>query len=52
MIASMAAALVTRGLAATDAECIEILQRALDAGNPPVRWAVPAGKRYLATTRE
>jgi HEAT repeat protein len=33
----MAAALVARGLAATDAQCTEILQHALDAGNPETR---------------
>jgi HEAT repeat protein len=37
LIVSMAAALVARGLAATDAQCIEILQHALDAGNPETR---------------
>jgi HEAT repeat protein len=37
LIVSMAAALVTRGLAATDAQCSEILQHALDAGNPETR---------------
>jgi HEAT repeat protein len=34
---SMAAALASRGLAATDAQCTEILQHALDAGNPETR---------------
>jgi len=33
----MAAAWATRGLAATDAQCSEILQRALDAKNPETR---------------
>jgi HEAT repeat protein len=33
----MAAALAPRGWAATDAECIEILQHALDSGNPETR---------------
>jgi HEAT repeat protein len=33
----MAAALAPRGWAATDAQCIEILQHALDAGNPETR---------------
>jgi HEAT repeat protein len=37
LIVSMAAALVARGLAATDAQCIEILQHSLDAGNPETR---------------
>jgi HEAT repeat protein len=37
LIVSMAAALATRGLAATDAQCSEILQRALDASNPETR---------------
>jgi HEAT repeat protein len=37
LIASMAAALAPRGWAATDAQCIEILQHALDAGNPETR---------------
>jgi HEAT repeat protein len=37
LIVSMAAALATSGWAATDAECIEILQHALDAGNPETR---------------
>ena len=37
LIVSMAAASVARGLAATDAQCIEILQHALDAGNPETR---------------
>jgi HEAT repeat protein len=37
LIVSMAAALVARGLAATDAQCTEILQHALDAGNPETR---------------
>src|ERR1022692_2924091 len=37
VIVSMAAALVTRGLAATDAQCSEILRHALDAGNPETR---------------
>ena len=37
LIVSMAAALATRGLAATDAQCSAILQRALDAGNPETR---------------
>ncbi|MGD0500510.1 MAG: HEAT repeat domain-containing protein [Bryobacteraceae bacterium] len=36
-IISIAAALATRGLAATDAQCSEILQRALDAKNPETR---------------
>jgi HEAT repeat protein len=37
LIASMAAALAPLGVAATDAQCIEILQHALDAGNPETR---------------
>jgi HEAT repeat protein len=37
LIVSMAAALVARGLAATAAQCTEILQHALDAGNPETR---------------
>ena len=37
LILSMAAASAIRGLAATDAECTEILQHALDAGNPETR---------------
>jgi HEAT repeat protein len=37
LIVSMAAALVTRGLAATDAQCIEMLRHSLDAGNPETR---------------
>jgi HEAT repeat protein len=37
LIVSMAAATAARGWAATDAECIEILQHALDAGNPETR---------------
>ena len=37
LIVSIAAALATRGLAATDAQCSEILQRALDARNPETR---------------
>ena len=34
---SMAAALATHGLAATDAQCTGILQRSLDAKNPETR---------------
>jgi HEAT repeat protein len=37
LVVSMAAALAPRGWAATDAQCIEILQHALDAGNPETR---------------
>jgi len=37
VVVSMAAALAPRGWAATDAQCIEILQHALDAGNPETR---------------
>ena len=37
LLVSMAAALATPGWAATDAQCTEILQRALDAGNPETR---------------
>jgi HEAT repeat protein len=37
LIVSMAAALATRSLAATDAQCSGILQRALDARNPQTR---------------
>ena len=37
LIVSMAAALATRSLAATDAQCSGILQRALDARNPETR---------------
>ena len=37
LVALMAAALATRGLAATDAQCSEILQHSLDAGNPETR---------------
>jgi hypothetical protein len=37
LIVSMAAASAARGLAATDAQCIEILQHSLDAGNPETR---------------
>src|ERR1019366_7668638 len=37
LIVSMAAASVACGLAATDAQCIEILQHSLDAGNPETR---------------
>ena len=37
LIASMAAALAPLGVAATDAQCTEILQHALDAGNPETR---------------
>ena len=36
-IVSMAAVLATRGLAASDADCSGILQRALSAGNPETR---------------
>ena len=36
-IVGMAAALATRSLAATDAQCSDILQRALDASNPETR---------------
>ena len=36
-IVPMAAALAIRGVAATDAQCTEILQRALDAKNPETR---------------
>jgi hypothetical protein len=37
VILSMAAALAARGSAATDAQCSEILQRALEARNPETR---------------
>ena len=37
LIVSMAAALATCGLAASDAQCIEILQSALNAKNPETR---------------
>ena len=37
LVLSVAAALAPRGWAATDAQCIEILQHALDAGNPETR---------------
>ena len=37
VVASMAAALAAPGWAATDAQCTEILQHALDAGNPETR---------------
>jgi len=37
LIMSMAAVSAARGLAATDVQCIEILQHALDAGNPETR---------------
>src|ERR1019366_8150552 len=37
LVVSMAAALAARSLAATDAQCSEILQRALDARNPETR---------------
>ena len=37
LIVSMAAVLVSRSLAATDAQCSEILQHALDAKNPETR---------------
>jgi len=37
LVVSMAAASATYGLAATDAQCTEILQHALDAGNPETR---------------
>ena len=37
LVVSMAAVSVVRGWAATDAQCIEILQHALDAGNPETR---------------
>ena len=37
LIVSMAAASATCGLAATDAQCTEILQHALDASNPETR---------------
>src|SRR5512140_1827619 len=37
LVVSMAVALATRGLAATDAQCSGILQHALDAGNPETR---------------
>src|ERR1035437_5845396 len=37
LVVSMAAALATRGLAATDAQCTGILQRALNARNPETR---------------
>jgi HEAT repeat protein len=37
LMMSMAAALASRGLAATDAQCTEILQRALGAINPETR---------------
>jgi HEAT repeat protein len=37
LVAPIAAALAIRGLAATDAQCTEILQRALDAKNPETR---------------
>ena len=37
LVASTAVALASRGLAATDAQCTEILQHALDAKNPETR---------------
>ena len=37
LVVSMGAALAARGLAATDAQCTEILQRGLDAKNPETR---------------
>jgi HEAT repeat protein len=37
LVASTAVALASRGLAATDAQCTEILQHALDASNPETR---------------
>jgi HEAT repeat protein len=37
LVVSMAAALAPRGWAATDAQCSEILQHALDASNPETR---------------
>jgi HEAT repeat protein len=37
LVVSMAVALATRGLAATDAQCSGILQHALNAGNPETR---------------
>ena len=37
LVVSMAAALAPRGWAATDAQCTEILQHALDASNPETR---------------
>ena len=37
LIVSLAAASAARGLAATDAQCTEILQHALEAGNPETR---------------
>jgi len=37
LVASTAVVLVTRGFAATDAQCTEILQHALDAKNPETR---------------
>lgn len=37
LVVSMLSALATRGVAATDAECSGILQRALDAKNPQTR---------------
>jgi HEAT repeat protein len=37
VVVSMAAGLAIRGLAATDAQCSELLQRALAAGNPETR---------------
>ena len=37
VVVSIAAALAAPGWAATDAQCIEILQHALDAGNPETR---------------
>jgi HEAT repeat protein len=37
LVSSMAVVLASRGWAATDAQCIEILRRALDARNPETR---------------
>jgi HEAT repeat protein len=37
LVVSIAAALATRGVAATDAQCTEILRHALEAGNPETR---------------
>jgi HEAT repeat protein len=37
LVVSLAVASAARGLAATDAQCTEILQHALDAGNPETR---------------
>src|ERR1019366_4144106 len=50
LVVSIAAASAACGLAATDAQCTEILQHALDAGNPETRQQAVAALS-LATGR-